>query len=255
MVEGEGNPELRLGDGVNKPMLVLGQTNPVPSVTCSNIHVSGLRLDGNRVNQKQETDPANAALRNNCISLRRVVDCSVQNVAVHSARSGGLVTELGCRRILVSDFELYGNQFDGLAGYETEDSVFKCLKLHDNLAAGLSFDIDFVKNVVTDSVLSGNGSVGIFMRDSRDNVLSNLQIRGSAQHGIFLAQVDTDTNTPASGNTFIGCVIANSGGAGLRVNNDSCTSNILSASQLIGNAAGFSESTPGLLNVSAVITR
>jgi hypothetical protein len=31
--------------------------------------------------------------------------------------------------------------FAGLAGYETEDSLFSDLHLHDNLAAGLSFDI------------------------------------------------------------------------------------------------------------------
>jgi len=37
----------------------------------------------------------------------------------------------------------YGHVFDGLAAYLTEDSTFTDLALHDNAAAGLSFDDDF----------------------------------------------------------------------------------------------------------------
>lgn len=247
---------LRLADGVNAPVIIIGQDAAVPTVTHKNIHVRNVTIDGNRLNQTTELNPANPTLRNNGISLRRVESCSVANATVYSCRSGGLVSELGCRRLTVSQFEAYDNHFDGLAGYETEDSILKCLFLHDNLAAGFSFDIDFVRNLISDVVIADSGSVGIFMRDARDNSFTNLQIRDSVEHGIFLAQVQGDNATPASGNSFSACVISNSGGAALRVNDATCVDNVLVGSQLANNTGGgVSEVVGGLVTVSATLTR
>lgn len=247
-LRGEGGVILRLANGAQAPVIIMGSDSAVPSVTRRNIHVSDLTIDGNRTNQASELNPANSALRNNGVSLRRVSDSSVSRLVIHSCRSGGLVTELVCRRLTISDVESFDHHFDGLAGYQTEDSLFTRLQIHDNQAAGFSFDIQFDGNILSDSVLDNNGSVGMFIRDSRDNIFANFQIRNSGQHGIFLAQVDTDTSKPALGNTFYGCVIADSAGAGIRVNDASCTSNILAASQLINNAGGgISEAVVDLL--------
>ena len=247
-LEGEGRVELRLADGVNQPVLILGQTRAEPTVTRTNIHVRNLIINGNRAKQTSELHPYNRELRNNGLSLRRVEDCSVERVGAFACRSGGLVTELGCRRLTVRDFEAYDNYFDGLACYHTEDSVFSGLKLHHNLAAGISLDIDFARNVIRDSVLTSNRSVGVFIRDSRDNVFSNLLIEASGEHGFFLAQVDMDATTPATGNQFQNCRVRDCGGAGIRVNNATCVNNSVITSEFTHNACGgFSEVTPGLL--------
>ena len=260
-LRGEGPATiLRLANGANSPVLILGQTTPMPTVTRRNIHVSDLVIDGNRGNQtfeclKGDCTPTNP-LRNNGVTLRRVSDIRIEHVTVFSARSGGLVSELICRRLTVRDFTAFDNHFDGLAGYETEDSTFSGLYLHDNLAAGFSFDIAFNKNVVSDTIITGSGSVGIFMRDARDNLFHGLQIRNSGQHGIFLAQVDTDATKPAAGNTFSGVIVSGSQGAGFRVNDLSCVSNIVTGAQFIGNSGGcISEASPGLVLNSGTICR
>lgn len=260
-LHGEGPATLlRLADDANAPVLILGQVIPVPTATRRNIVVSDLVIDGNRGKQTFECSggdcSASNPLRNNAITLRRVTDSRIERVTVHSARSGGLVSELTCRRLTIRDFTSFDNHFDGLAGYETEDSVLSGLYLHDNLAAGFSFDIAFNNNVISDTVIAGSAKVGIFMRDSRDNVFKGLQIRNSGEHGIFLAQVDTDAAKPASGNTFIGIVVSGSKGAGLRANDLSCVSNSVIGSQFVGNTQGcISEVSPGLVLTSGNICR
>lgn len=254
-LSGSGKVVLRLADAANAPVIVLGQGIPVPTATRTNIHLRNLIIDGNRENQTSEFNSAVPELRNNGISLRRVNDCSIEGVTTYANRSGGLVTELTCRRILVKDFESYNNHFDGLACYETEDSTFTLMKLHDNHAAGISLDIDFDHNVISESTLANNRSVGIFMRDSRDNIFSNLQIIGSTQHGIFVAQADKDLATSATGNKFTKCTITNSGGAGIRVNDASCAKNFLISTQFLNNAGGeISEFTAGLLIPEGLVT-
>src|SRR5258706_11870326 len=210
----------------------------MPLITHRNIHVRFLVIDGNRTNQTTELNVQNPALRNNGISLRRVESCSVENVRVYGCRSGGLVTELGCRRITVRDFESSYNEFDGLAGYQTEDSLFTGLHVYNNQVAGLSFDLDFANNQINNCVVKNSGAVGIFMRQSHNNLFSSIQVRNSSQHGIFLAHADLDTATPAKENLFTSCVIANSGGAGIRVNDYTCTNNVICSVQFMNNAGG-----------------
>ncbi len=248
--------QLRLADNANAPVIVIGQTVATPTETRRNVRVSDLMIDGNRLNQTSETSPAEPALRNNGISVRRAEDVLIEHVTVRSARSGGLVTELGCRRITVRDFTSYDNHFDGLAGYETEDSLFSGLYLYDNLAAGLSFDIRFNKNTLSDVVITGSRTVGIFMRDARDNLFKGLQIKGSREHGIFLAQVDDDATKPAAGNAFVGLLISGSMGAGVRVNNASCVDNLVCAAQFINNRdGGISEAVPNLVRGCETLVR
>ncbi len=259
-LRGEGPATvLRLSDGANAPVLVAGQTIAAPAVTRSNIRISSLTIDGNRMNQSEECWGGSCAtnpIHNNGITLRRVDDVLIEDVTVFSARSGGLVTERGSRRVVVRGFTAYDNQFDGLAGYQTENSIFSNLMLTDNLAAGLSFDIDFNQNIISDAVISGSGTVGIFMRDSVDNVFHGLQIRNSAQHGIFLAQVDSDPVTAASGNTFEAMVVSTSGAYGLRANDASVVNTLLLDSQFVGNTGEcISEAVQGQVHVSSIVCR
>lgn len=251
---------LRLVPGANAPVLILGDASPIPAAVHRSIQVADLTIDGNQKEQTEEClrgpcTPENP-LRNNGITLRRVEDVRVENVTILAARSGGIVTELGCRRLVTRAVTSSDNFFDGLAGYETEDSVFSKLVLHRNSAAGLSLDIAFNNNVISDSVISESGKVGIFMRDSRDNVFSGLQIRKSGEHGVFLAQVDTDTSKPAAGNSFLGVLVEDSKGAGFRANDASCVNNLIVASQFVSNRDGcIGEAVPGLVQSVGTICR
>lgn len=235
-LRGEGNATiLRLADNANSPVIIMGQDIEVPTVTIRNVHVSNLEIDGNRVNQQSEYCYGKSFLRNNGISIRRCEDCSVEGVSIRSAASGGLVSELSSRRLSISNVTSSDNNFDGLAAYQTEISSFDRLKLHDNRAAGLSFDINFNNNIISNSVLSNNSKVGIFMRDSKDNIFQGIQIHNSGEHGVFLAQVDADGTKPATGNTFLAVTVTKSMGAGIRINDASCVNNSIVASQFIGN--------------------
>lgn len=249
---------LRLADNINAPVIVMGTTENIPSHAVRYVRVKDLMIDGNRANQSSECMGGPCSnefpLRNNGISIRRCVDCVVESVTVYGAMSGGLVTELGCRRLTIRDYTSYDNEFDGLAGYETEDSTFSGIHLYGNKAAGISTDIKFNNNKFYDVTIVDNKTVGIFMRDSLDNSFTNLHIRDSVQHGIFLAQVNTDPSTAATGNTFTGVVISRSGGMGILANDASCVNNMMVGAQFINNKHGcISEAAAGLVeNVGAI---
>lgn len=249
---------LRLADHTNAPVIVMGLTENIPSRDTRHVRVMDLMIDGNRANQTAECMGGPCSdqfpLRNNGVSIRRCVDCVVQSVIVFGAMSGGLVTELGCRRLTIRDYTSYDNEFDGLAGYETEDSTFSGIHLYGNKAAGISTDIKFNNNKFYDVTIADNKTVGIFMRDSLDNSFTNLHIRDSVQHGIFLAQVNTDPSTAATGNTFTGVVISRSGGMGILANDASCVNNMMVGAQFINNKNGcISEAASGLVeNVGAI---
>ena len=251
---------LRLADKANAPVIIMGSDEAIPRRTVRHVEIKDLMIDGNRRNQQSECmgGPCSEAfpLRNNGISIRRCDMCKVESITVHGATSGGLVTELGSRNLLIRDFIAYDNQFDGLAGYETEDSTFTGITLYDNLAAGISTDIQFNNNNFFDVTITGTKSVGIFMRDSLDNSFTNIHIRNSAEHGIYIAQVDTDPSKAATGNTFSSLVIAGSGGVGVLVNDASCINNMMVAAQFIGNKGGcYSEAHSGLVENLGVICR
>ena len=92
----------------------------------------------------------------------------------------------------VRGFEAFDNEFDGLACYQTTDSLFTDLYLHDNPGAGISLDLAFNHNVISNAVLAAN-DLGIFMRASRDNQFHNVAIRNSHHYGVFMAHAETLT--------------------------------------------------------------
>ena len=176
---------------------------------------------------------------NNGIQIWNAADVAVEHVTCCRCRSGGLVTT-EVRRLRVNDFDSYDNQFDGLACYQTEQSYFGALRLHDNLAAGISLDLDFSHNCVTNAILAGN-DLGIFMRDSRDNSFRGLTISKSRHHGVFMAQSDIPTvkgwrlcpDTECIGNRFQSLTVNNCGGKAFLVNDASCTNNAIDGARFL----------------------
>jgi len=239
---------LRLADGANCPLIILGEPLNHPRHMVSHLRVAELSINGNRLHQPQERwrfSGEGSQIRNNGITVQTVGDSTVEHVTCSRCRSGGLVTSHIVRRLTVRDFKAFDNQFDGLACYQTEESLFTQLYLHDNPGAGISLDLAFNHNVISNAVLTAN-NLGIFMRASRNNLFLNVTIRDCSQYGVFMAQAETRTaqgwglapRTECADNLFNHLIATNCGAAAFHVNNASCTNNIISCARFAGNPQG-----------------
>jgi parallel beta-helix repeat protein len=250
---------LYLVNDANCPVIIMGQPVNHPMETVRHLRVQDLFIDGNRAHQERELwreKGEGSEIRNNGITVQNVSDSLIENVTCTHCRSGGLVTTLGVRRLVVKNFASCNNEFDGLACYLTMDSVFEKLYLHDNPGAGISLDLSFDHNVVTNAVLESN-DLGIFMRDSRKNRFSNMTIRNNRDFGVFMAQAfetvdrgpQPQPDTQCTDNSFIGLVDLKNGRAAFRVNDISCTNNIIIAPQFGGSVRALSTPAPDLVTI------
>ncbi len=239
---------LFLADNANCPVVILGPPKDITKGPTQGLHLSDLLLDGNRTHQQKEfwrILTNGIRINNNGVQVCDVNNATIEHVICRRCRSGGLVSTGRTRRLTLRDYTAYDNQFDGLACYRTEDSHFSQLNLHDNLAAGISLDLGFDHNIIDGAVLTGNG-LGIFMRDSRDNVFEGVTIHRSRHDGVFMAQAGEATRsgwrlwpgTACTGNNFNNLRVVESGGKAFQVNNGSCTNNIINGGQFLDNAQG-----------------
>lgn len=238
---------LHLVDGANCPVVVLAPPMNQTKHTAAHLLLAELQIDGNRRHQKVElwrSAADGSEFMNNGIEIWNANDVSVEHVTCCRCRSGGLVTAK-VRRLYVNDYEAFDNQFDGLACYQTEDSDFADLRLHDNLAAGISLDLAFNDNLITNAFLSSN-DLGIFMRHSRNNAFKGLTISKCHHHGVFMAQVTEPTQkgweicpgTQCIGNNFVNLMVNNCGGEAFQVNDASCTNNTILRGEFLHNTLG-----------------
>ena len=250
---------LRLSDHSACPVIVIGSTlTPTPHLV-TRVTLRRLTIDGNRHPEDPECwgglcDTGGLTfIRNNALTIRGATHITVENLLTRNARSGGVVLEKHCRHISIDNLESTANHFDGLACYETEDSTFSRLHLHHNPAAGLSLDLNFHHNTFRSVDLHHNGSQGIFMRQSSHNQFIKFKIRDNANQGIFIAQADDDPTTAATHNTFSDITVTHNQGPGLRINDPSCTHNLIRNSYFKDNPAGnISQPTPNLLTLESV---
>jgi hypothetical protein len=242
---------LRLADNANCPVIILGEPVNNPTQMVTGLCVRDLFIDGNRNHQTRELwrpSGEGSDIRNNGITVQAVTDALVRNVTTARCRSGGLVTTRKVVRLTVNGLDSFDNQFDGLACYQTEDSLFKNLSLHDNPGAGISLDLAFNHNVISNAVLRAN-DLGVFMRSSRDNKFHNVSIENSHHHGVFMADAVVQTNvgwepepmSECTYNSFTNLSANNCGGAAFRVNDTTCTNNVLIGAKFNGNHTGISE--------------
>jgi hypothetical protein len=251
---------LYLADGADCPVVIMGSISTQSKNPTKGVRLADLLIDGNRKNQQKELWrflPSGAGLYNNGVCVWGAAEASVAHVVCCHCRSGGLVASAQTRRLTVRDYEAFDNQFDGLACYDTEGSHFSQLNLHDNLAAGISLDLSFNHNVIHDAVLTDN-DLGIFMRQSRDNIFEGVTIKQSRHHGIFMAEAGVVTatgwkllsGTECTGNEFKKLLITHCGGTAFRVNDAGCTNNSVRDGQFLDNAkGGLSEVAPNLLTL------
>jgi len=260
-LRGEGpGTILHLADNANCPVIILGEPINAPTQTIRHLLVTGFFIDGNRVHQQRELwrmKGEGSQIRNNGITVQGVSDSTVEHVTITRCRSGGLVTTRNVRRLAVLGLESFDNEFDGLACYQTEECLFADLNLHDNPGAGISLDLAFNNNVISNAVLAAN-DLGIFMRASRDNQFLNVFIRGSHHYGVFMAHTERPTangwgqvpKTECTDNSFNNLIAMNCGGAAFRVNNGTCTNNVIIRAKFDGNGkGGLSLAQPNLVTV------
>ncbi len=250
---------LHLANNANCPVIIMGQpvNNPKPT---SHLNVSNLFIDGNRVHQHWEVWQVKgdgSEIRNNGITVQNVEDSVVEQVACAHCRSGGLVSTLGTRRLIVRDLNSFDNEYDGLACYQTEDSLFTKLFLHDNPGAGISLDDNFNHNIIKDAVLSQN-NLGIFMRWSDDNHFDHISIYDSGDYGVFMAQAVEWSRSGAHfipqsacvNNSFTAIDAEKCGAAVFRVNDATCTNNVVAGAQFNEDPHGeFSMAETNLLTM------
>src|ERR1017187_9339037 len=118
---------LRLADGANCPVLILGEPVNNPHSTVKDLRVSDLFIDGNRYHQQRELwqlQGESSEVRNNGITIQNVSDSIVEHVTCARCRSGGLVTTRDVRRLTVRNYTAFDNEFDGLACYRSEEHTF-----------------------------------------------------------------------------------------------------------------------------------
>jgi hypothetical protein len=260
-LRGSGNATvLRLADDANCPVILLGEPVNNPQATVKDLRVSDLFIDGNRSHQQRELwrlEGEGSEIRNNGITVQNASDSIVEDVTCARCRSGGLVTTLGVRRLTVRDLTAFDNEFDGLACYQTKDCVFTELYLYDNPGAGISLDLAFNHNVISNAVLSAN-DLGIFMRESCDNQFHNISIHNSRHYGVFMAHTEQPTKggwrpvpqTECAHNAFTNLIASHCGNAAFRVNNTTCTNNVIVQPQFQDNLhGGLSLARPDLVVV------
>ena len=183
-------------------------------------------------------------IRNNGITIRGAQFVRILNIVTHSNLSGGLVTEKFSSHILVDGFESYNNFFDGLAGYDTENSVFRNMNLHHNRASGISLDLRFDNNVIVDSASSFNLDNGLFARESRNNKIIQLDIEDACNNGVFLAGLEDEPNHGGTINYYFEELDISAVDRGFHIADASCTGTTLSQRDL-GDISAFAEDISG----------
>jgi len=251
---------LRLADGANCPVIIMGEPVNNPQRSVRHLRLSDLFIDGNRYHQQRELwqlRGEDSIIHNNGITVQNVSDSVVEHVTCARCRSGGLITTLGVRRLTVQGLTAFDNEFDGLACYQTEDCLFTKLDLYNNLGAGISLDLAFNDNVVSNAVLTAN-DVGIFMRASSDNQFYDISISNSHHYGVFMAHTEALTlrgwrpvpGTECVRNAFTNLIATDCGSAAFRVNDTTCTNNIIIGARFHnGIQGGLSLVRPGLVIV------
>jgi hypothetical protein len=212
------------------------------------LRVADLFIDRNRRHQQRENWCLlgdNSEIRNNGITVQCVKNSAVEDVACVDCRSGGFVTTLGVRGLTVRGLTAFDNEFDGLACYDTKNSTFSGLFLHDNPGAGISLDLAFNHNVISNAVLVAN-NLGIFMRASRQNLFHNVTIRKSRHFGVYMSDAEDFTtgqgravpDSECTQNAFTNLIATDCGGSAFCIDSFTCTNNLILRASFAGNRMG-----------------
>ena len=257
-IMGEQGTFLKLGNKVQRPVLLVGTDKETPTTedTIQNIRITNVEIDGNKANQESETDPSRTWIRNNAIDVRAVDNLWIEDMNIHDARSGGVVVSWNSHRIFITNSFFYSNQLDGIALYDSEDiEVSNCLS-YSNEAAGISIDNNLHHASFHGGAIKKNGDVGIFIRDSRDLNFHDLTIYENDSYGIYLSHHEPGTDTGVSGLLFQGISVKKNGNKGLWLDSTSTDSpnNVIIGSVFLNNTGGcIQDDTGGALIQESIV--
>lgn len=206
-----GNPlgsTLRLADGANCPVVIVGGLEEEPINETTDVYISGFSIDGARKTQSVEGwggEPHSGGkydhIRNNGITVRRGSKIVIANVDIYSSRSGNVVIEKKSSDVVVIGSKLTDAHFDGLAIYDSKRIFAAGLKIDSNLYAGISIDWKVKDSLFINSSVSSNQKEGIFMRNSSFNRFDGLKMNNNCGPAIFLAKSELP-DSGAKHNTF-----------------------------------------------------
>lgn len=226
---GEQGTVIKLQNGVNQPVILIGTDIAAPTLAnlISNISIANLEIDGNQLGQTSETDPLRPHIRNNGIDIRTVSDLWIDSVDIHDARSGGIVASWKSSNIFVNKVSIYDNYFDGIALYDSTNIVVTDFISNNNdHGAGLSLDNDLNQVIFSNGIIQGNSDVGIFARHSDNLIFSSVIVSTNGNHGAFLSHDDGNPATTGVINIlFTGCSFQSNNGYGLQLASSSTYSN------------------------------
>ena len=251
-IVGQGDTTVfQLAEGVRCPVFIIGEPTPfAPTTTRSGIVLKSMRIRGYRSSNPQPSDELCSVfgreyLRNNCITVRQASDCTIEDVTLENAASGGVVLEQTCRNITLKGIKSSGHEFDGIAcDGDIQNSRIENCTLHDNDGAGLSFDIGPANNVIIGCTVRDNAKVGVFIRDSRANTFEDCTISGNGEDGVFIADGD-NAGAAATDNLFTNNQYRNNGRHGIWQAGANSTGNQVQGGTICGSGAtAIEESFP-----------
>lgn len=199
IVQGYPSTVLKLRDGAQCPIIVVGDPNENIGYKIQRVTIKNLIIDGNWEYQESEYYARAPWLRNNCITIRGSENIYLKNVITTRARSGGVVTEKHSKHIIIEGLNSHDNYYDGFAACETTKLMMRSSILADNKYAGISLDWNCDFNDFHGILLRDNHDWGVYMRDSSFNLFRWITITWG---GVYLDQRDDDIKSNCKDNYF-----------------------------------------------------
>jgi parallel beta-helix repeat protein len=228
-IYGNGLVVIYLNNSVNEPCIVIGYTIENPIETVKNVLISGLTINGNKNNQSSEFSSSKNWLRNNGISIRHAENITMRDNNIYSVRSGGIVTEKGCRFLFIENNRINNNYFDGIAVYETTDSILNNNILFKNKAAGFSIDWFVEDCIFSGNIVEYNIDQGMFLQRASNNTITDSKFIGTETYdGIYLA-------LGSAYNIISNCQFKNNNRDGVHFDDTAGENNLLVGNFLLNN--------------------
>lgn len=184
--------ELYMGDGVNNPVIAIGDlSSSTPGTSYIEVVVKNFLLNGNLPNQSSEYMTGKSWVTNCCVFITYMGNCWLQNLDLYNARSGGMTITYRSNAVQVSNCSSNTHYFDNYTCYGSTNLVFS-----DNYGAGcsngagISMDDNCQYVTITGNTFTNN-KLGIFARWCEDIVCTGNSLSGNAQQGLFLAGYGT----------------------------------------------------------------
>lgn len=255
---GEPGACLRLGDHVNRPVILVGSSSETipPAERIFDVAVAGFRIDGNRFNQDQEGAAGLPNVQNNAIEVRGAERVYLERLTLANARSGGLVISQQASKVFVGGVTFSGNFFDGLAIDGAHEVLVERFVSEDNDFSGVSIDTGSSRLQIRDGLVQRNGDNGVFLRFARESSLTDLTIVDNCNHGVFASHDDAASDRGLIEVSFSGLRIFRNADVGFFFGTTEAQGsfdNFLTHSQIGGNAAeGDGDETSGVAANAAI---